>query len=234
MLVDRFAVDMLHHEVGRTVGGEAGVVELGDVGVHELGEDLLFAQQPVEIGGSLFELDDLDRDAAFEQSVGAFAEVDPTHPSFADRGDDAVSAELAARRQGAILPTRRLAEQVVDEVGAQRAARAEERVLLERRGEQRGELGPALRALDPRESERSLLGGQTQQLGEVGIEGGGAGSAGNRRPRRVVAQDGSPRAAAGIRPSSCLSQARARSQSRRTVRSDTSRATAVSSSVIPA
>ena len=44
VVVDRFAGDMFHHDVGGALAGQAGVVELGDVGMDELGEDLLLPQ----------------------------------------------------------------------------------------------------------------------------------------------------------------------------------------------
>ncbi len=79
VVVDRLARDVLHHDVGQTAGGEAGVVELGDVRMDELGEDPLLPQQSVGVGDGVVEMDDLDRHPALEEPVGALAEVDPAH-----------------------------------------------------------------------------------------------------------------------------------------------------------
>lgn len=92
------AVDVLHDDVGRAVGGCAAIEEAGDVGVVERGEDLAFGAEAgehfrhEEEGGA----DDFDGDGFFELFVVAFGEEDGAHAASAEEALDGVGAETVA------------------------------------------------------------------------------------------------------------------------------------------
>ncbi len=225
VVIDRLALDVLHDQVRRALGGEARVVELGDVGMNQAGEDPLLAEQPLEARRRGVAAHDLDRHPAGEEPVGALAEVDPAHASLSDFAHHPIGTELGPGRVRFLVEERR-----GDEVFGQRAARRQEVVLREGRREQRGELSAQRLVGDRLESLRTLRGREVEELGQPPVELSNVVPAGPAPPRA----HGVAAPAPGILPRALFSQARARSQSRRTVRSDTPSEAAVSSSVMPA
>ena len=100
---DRFAVDVLHHEVGRAGLVDAAVDQARDVGVLELGEDLAFLaetpHQPWRRPGEL-----LDRHALLELAVAALGQPHFAHAADAECTHDAPIAEALrwCRRLGGL------------------------------------------------------------------------------------------------------------------------------------
>ncbi len=95
-----FAVDALHNNVRRTVGGRSAFEQTGDVGVFELSQDLAFLQEAPPLGfrpGA--HPQDLDGDSLAELVVVADALVDRAHAAFAENSHDAVRPDHASGRQ---------------------------------------------------------------------------------------------------------------------------------------
>src|SRR5690606_20483195 len=94
-LGDRRALDVLHHQVRRLVGGDAGVEEPRDVLVLETGEDALFLTEPGKADRvAESAANDLEGDVVAE--ILTHGAVDGAHPPLPDRLEDAVGPECAS------------------------------------------------------------------------------------------------------------------------------------------
>ena len=97
ILIDRFAVDELHREVGKPAGGDAAVDEASDAGVLEQRENATLLDESPDDPRRVL-LDELQRDALLELAVRPFAEVDATHPAATDLADDAKRPNAIGKR----------------------------------------------------------------------------------------------------------------------------------------
>ena len=94
VLVDGQALDVFHHQERHAVVGHAAVVEPGDVGVLERGQDLPLVAQTAQAFGTRPPLpDELERHLLLELSVGPFGEVDRAHAALTDLAKQAVGAD---------------------------------------------------------------------------------------------------------------------------------------------
>lgn len=98
IFIDRLALDELEYQVRLAVGRDAGIDEVGDVGMGDPGEDGGLATEsglrPVETGRQ-----QVDGCESFELSIAALGEPDDPHPP--DR-----SARAVYRRRRSGLRTR--------------------------------------------------------------------------------------------------------------------------------
>ena len=96
VLVDRDAVDQLHHEVRPAGVGGAGVEDPGDAGVVHQGQGLALG---LEAGDDLLgihaRLDDLQRDLAMDGPL-LLGEEDDAHAALAEPADDRVGPDARA------------------------------------------------------------------------------------------------------------------------------------------
>src|SRR5688572_4685337 len=100
VLIDRFAVDMLHHEIREAVAGGAAIEKPCDVWMVEPGENLPFMAKPLEYRVGIHSaLNQLDGDAHVELRIAALGQVDGSHPATAKFADDAIDTDLASIRQ---------------------------------------------------------------------------------------------------------------------------------------
>lgn len=96
-VVDAFAVDPLHHEVGRSAGIHAAVQQLGDAGVAQAGEDLALAQEAVARQRVVQpDADALQRRLLGELAVVAFDRIHRAHAAAAEHAGDAPVTDPAA------------------------------------------------------------------------------------------------------------------------------------------
>ena len=94
---DRNALDQLHHEVGASLFGGAGVEDLGDVGVVHQGQCLAFGPEPgQDLAAVHAGLDELQRDGP-PHRLGLLGHVDRAHAPLADRLEEFVRADDRAR-----------------------------------------------------------------------------------------------------------------------------------------
>jgi hypothetical protein len=95
--IDRLAFDELHHEIRLPALRRAAVDEARDVGVLERGESLtLAAEAPQDLVGVHAALDDLERDALHEFTVGARREVDDAHAAARETALESIAPDRAA------------------------------------------------------------------------------------------------------------------------------------------
>ncbi len=92
--IDRQSVDVFHDQIGPPVVRGASVVEPGDVGMLESGQDLAFMAETAEdVIGVHAALDQLEGDPLLELSVGAFGMVYGAHAASSDLLQKAVRAD---------------------------------------------------------------------------------------------------------------------------------------------
>ena len=113
--VDRLAVDILHDDVRRAVGGRAAVEQPRDVRMIERRQDLAFELQPaLHLARQQPAPHQLDRDLLLELLVGALGEEHLAHAAAAEAAHDAIGADALAgevdrrvlgslRRDGAVV-----------------------------------------------------------------------------------------------------------------------------------
>ena len=106
VLIDGLPLDGLEHEVGQTILGGTTVVQLGDVGMIQGGEDLpLVAEAAQDVLGVHAALEDLDGHLTLEVGVVAVRQVHGAHTSLAEAPVDLVVAEhLPLPGHGIALP----------------------------------------------------------------------------------------------------------------------------------
>ena len=96
-LIDRFALDILHDEIGPAFFGGAGVVETGDVGMLERSQDRALLLEALDhFAPGRFGSDDFDGDLLFEEAVRAAREVDSAHAAPSDFAQDFIISEAAS------------------------------------------------------------------------------------------------------------------------------------------
>ncbi len=89
-VVDRHAVDPLHHQIGTTVGQRSTVDDASDGRVLEARENAALAPEASEqVLGVEAATNDLDGDRLLEGAVVALAGVDVGHAAAAEEADDA-------------------------------------------------------------------------------------------------------------------------------------------------
>ncbi len=210
---DRHAVDPLHRQVGEALGAGARVVETGDVRMLEAGEKVALVREARRHRRRVLEprVRDLEGDAANDVD-GLLGEPDRRHAAFADALEQAIGPEHPARRQPA--RTALVRQGGGEELCGWRAEGVVAAGSVVRR-EQPGHMHGFVRMLDdePRQPRRARRRVEHQRFVEQ-----------LRNPRPELGRD--------RHRSSCASmKARALSQWRRTVRSETSIAAAISASV---
>ena len=95
---DRKPVDPLKDEVGPPLAGQAPVEKAGDPRVVETGEQLAFGQEPRPQRRLLqVEVEELDRHAVLELTVGALGQVDRSHAAPAEEPDRPIGPDLDRR-----------------------------------------------------------------------------------------------------------------------------------------
>jgi hypothetical protein len=215
--VDRLALDIFHREIRRVVVGDAAVVQRGDVRVRKARERFALAQEPaLHVGIRELAADQLQRNAMLELPVGALGKEHAAHAAGADFAQQEVGADACAGGWAGRLAARCRecrrdhASAAVEEIAARAGMRREQRAELVER------LGLAC----------ALCGEPAFALGRGHVERGGK--------QRLDARPVRARAHGGVASSSRRRNARARSQSRRTVRSWRCIASAISSNVRPA
>src|ERR1700676_5511603 len=83
ILVQRAALDVLHHEVRAAVLGRAAIEQPRDVGMREAGQDLpLVAEVPQDLLRIHAPSDQLERDLLLKMTVGADSTVDSSHAAL--------------------------------------------------------------------------------------------------------------------------------------------------------
>ncbi len=94
VLVDRLALDVLHHQIGLAESGHAAIEEPCQGGVLERRENLALR---LELGHQPWvrqaEVHDLDGDALMERIVGAVRGVHRRHPAAGDQAVDGIAAQ---------------------------------------------------------------------------------------------------------------------------------------------
>ena len=103
-VVQRPALDMLHHDIGRTVSGLSAIVKPRDMRVVERGKNLALAIEAFDqAGGEDARPDQLDRDLVVEIACRPLSEVDRAHPAAPDPLDHAVGADALGDRLVVVL-----------------------------------------------------------------------------------------------------------------------------------
>jgi hypothetical protein len=94
---ERFAVDVLHREIGLTGGAHAGVVESRDIWMRQRRQDVALALEALgELGLARPLKRQFQRHFALQLPVPTFGEPDRAHAAAADLADQAVGADLLA------------------------------------------------------------------------------------------------------------------------------------------
>ncbi len=107
--IERFAVHVLHHEVGIAFLGFAGVEQARDVRVVQAGEDLpLGAEAQTELALHRAAVDDLDCDLRGVLTIGALAEVHGAGAAVAEYRYELVVADDAADERFAAIASGRI------------------------------------------------------------------------------------------------------------------------------
>src|ERR1700692_4404356 len=97
MLIDAFALDVLHHEVGTPARRNSSIQQPGYIGMAHPGQDLPFhLEMAKDQIGIHSPLQDFDRRSLLELSVGPLRQIDAAHPSFSDVGHDLPMSEMAS------------------------------------------------------------------------------------------------------------------------------------------
>ncbi len=225
---NRPALDVLHHEVGAAVVAYAAVVQPGDVGMLQGGEDLaLVAEAAQDLVGVHATLDQLDGDPLLELLVRAVGQVDGAHAASADLLEYPVRAQALAGCSASLVT------RVTLDCDQERSGEARGRFTKHHLG-----LGTALeKRLDPAtklrvapaasvtKASRSAAGRSKAAAKSWSISCHRSGGGGTGR----IESPGQPAAV-------CIewkSQARARTQSRLIVGTDRPIASAISSKVSP-
>src|SRR6266849_1756173 len=96
VLEERLALDILHHEVGKTVFGGAAVEKPCDVGVVQGGQNLPLILESAKNALAVHPpLDELDGDSLAVLLVGAVGFVHGPHPAVANLANKLVGANSA-------------------------------------------------------------------------------------------------------------------------------------------
>ncbi len=116
----RFAVDIFHREIRTSIVGDAAVEQARDVRMFETRENLALAQEArLHRVGIHAALDDFQRGALFELSVGAFGEQHDAHAAAAEFAQHAPRTDTCLRRFALVVARpchRRFAARGIDAV----------------------------------------------------------------------------------------------------------------------
>src|SRR6202049_3185745 len=97
MLIDGFALDVLHHEVGTPARRNSSIQQPGYIWMAHPGQDLPFhlevAKDQIGIHSPL---QDFDRSPLLELSIGPLRQIDAAHPSFFNVGHNLPMSEMSA------------------------------------------------------------------------------------------------------------------------------------------
>jgi hypothetical protein len=97
ILINRGSTHVLHDDVRRPIRRRPGVEQVGDVGILEAGENLLFLSEALSgIGAGHAGRDDLDGDFLPELTVDSIREIDSSHPAASDLAHELVRPEAAS------------------------------------------------------------------------------------------------------------------------------------------
>jgi len=97
--VERKAVDELHDEEGQSVLGAAAVVQAGDVGMDEFGQQGAFGGEAFGSTLAAWRVEHLDGHLLPEQGVVALRHVDAAHATTRQPGADRPHADPRADRK---------------------------------------------------------------------------------------------------------------------------------------
>jgi len=101
---DRLAFDVFQRQVRQAVAGHAGVEQAGDVGMRQAREDLPFAGEAgAQVGVGQARAQQLQRDAALIEPIGARGQPDLAHAAFAEQALQPVAADFHARAHARLL-----------------------------------------------------------------------------------------------------------------------------------
>jgi RNA polymerase sigma-70 factor (ECF subfamily) len=96
--IERLALDVFHHQIGRSGRGHSSVKKTRDVGMIEIGEDLAFRAEPLQhFHAGYLRPDQLNGDVFPVLPVAAEAGIDLPHTAAPDRPFDGVCTHLIAR-----------------------------------------------------------------------------------------------------------------------------------------
>lgn len=244
--IDGLAADPLHDEVLDAVLGDPAVVQSRDVWVLQPRQNTPFLGETRGASRVAGLTKDLERDLAFEAVLGPLRQEDRAHAALAQALEQPVAADLLPRRglegtttlpfqplprrgsaRGQVVAGLQCRRQQLLDLGAQRriaAARLDQPVLplgfalFERLGEN---------PIDPTQPLEGLTRGGRRAAAALRCTLRAFRRFSTHEEGRWISSGGASRSR------SRRSQPFARSQSRRTVRAETPRAAAVSSSVIP-
>lgn len=91
---DRAPVHVLHDEIGRALGREAGIEQASDVRVREPRQDVRLGLEPRRGGERLRRpAKELQRDLLLVLAIGPFGQIHRSHPAMPDDVDDEPRAE---------------------------------------------------------------------------------------------------------------------------------------------
>ena len=97
IVVDRLAVDVLHHQVGLAQRRGAAVEQAGDVGMFQLGQNPAFDQKALDqLRTQPGRTHQLHGRALLELAVNALGEIDHAHAAFAEPACQPVRADVLA------------------------------------------------------------------------------------------------------------------------------------------
>src|SRR5688572_20105544 len=100
VFVEWNALDVLHHEVGKSIGRGAAIHQPCDVWMIERREDLPFVAKSFEDAGRSRVIDDLQRAPLPILVVGALDKKDGAHSAVADLTNYAIRADARAYARG--------------------------------------------------------------------------------------------------------------------------------------
>ena len=112
-IADRYAVDELHHEIGRAFGRDAAVEQARDVGMGQMCEHLSFGQKAIDgVGVARARSEDLDSHLLPIVAVCALGAIDRAHTAASENADQAPGPETAADQRTGVS---RVGFPIVDE-----------------------------------------------------------------------------------------------------------------------
>ncbi len=178
---DRLAIDELHREEGRAVGGETAVEEAGDAGVVETGEEGALAEEAgPEVGGEAG-VDELEGGVLCERVIGALGPVDGAHAAAPEMvrhvpRTDALTEERIHRIAGRVVSFGPGEDGAIERPGC----------VIRMPREHGCDLAPGLRVVAGRGEPRvALLGSPFECLGEEGGDAGVVGGQGHAASESV-------------------------------------------------
>jgi hypothetical protein len=98
VFVERFTIDVLHHQIGLAIFAMPCVKESRDIGMRQHRQNLAFGTKALSDGLVLDTCSqELDRDLLADLAIDAFSKINGAHPSTADERPQTVWAALRTR-----------------------------------------------------------------------------------------------------------------------------------------